>query len=130
MFNELWSEVRYRTRTLFRRRDVERELDDEMRFHLEREAEKRARSGIPKEQAMRDARIAFGGVSRIKDDTRDAHGTALLEQFLQDIAYAMRGLRARPLFTLVIVVTLGLGVGVNAAMFDMLDRTFFRPPAY
>jgi putative ABC transport system permease protein len=130
VFSELWSEARYRLRRLFRRSQVDRDIDDEMAFHLEREADKLRRAGVPPERATRDARIAFGGTSRIKDDTRDAHGTALVEQLMQDIAYAIRGLRARPFFTMVVVTTLGLGVGVNAAMFSVLDRALFRPPPY
>jgi putative ABC transport system permease protein len=130
VFNELWSEARCRLRRVFRRAEVDREIDDEMAFHIEREADKLRRAGLSREDAQRNARIAFGGVTGIKDDTRDAHGTALLEQLLQDIAYAIRGLRARPLFTAVVVATLGLGVGVNAAMFSVLDRALFRPPPY
>ena len=130
MFRELWSEARYRLRRLVHREQVDRDIDDEMAFHLEREAEKLRRAGVPSDQALRDARIAFGGMSVIKDDTRDAHGTALLEQLVQDTAYALRGLRARPLFTIVVVITLGLGVGVNTAMFSVLDRALFRPAAF
>src|SRR3569833_3201765 len=130
MRSELWSEIRYRVRTVLRRAQVDREIDEELTFHIEREAEKLRRQGTPADRAMRAARIAFGGVSGIREQTRDAHGTAMLEQFAQDVAYAVRGLRARPLFTAVVVITLGLGGGVNASMFSVLDRALFRPPAY
>ena len=130
MLSELWSDIRYRLRRIFRHSDVERELDEEMRFHLERETEKRRQAGASPERAARDARIAFGGLSRIKDDTRDAHGTAFLEHVVQDVRYALRGLAARPVFTITVVATLALGVGVNTAMFGIIDRTLFRSPRY
>jgi putative ABC transport system permease protein len=130
MFSELWSEIRYRLRMIFRRAAVEREIDEEMRFHLDREAEKLRRAGAPPEEAMRGARVVFGGVSRIKDETRDAHGIAFLEHVVQDLRYALRQLRAHPLFTATVVATLALGVGVNAAMFGLLDRMLFRAPSY
>lgn len=130
MLNELWSDARYRLRRVFRQQEVERELDEEMRFHLDREIDKRRRAGASPEQAEREARLAFGGLNRIKDDTRDAHGTAFLEHVLQDVRYALRGLAARPVFTITVVATLALGVGVNTAMFGILDRTLFRSPRY
>ena len=85
---------------------------------------------MPRDEALRRARLAFGGLDRIKDDTREARGVTLVEHVLQDVRYALRGLRARPLFTAVVIVTLGLGVGVNTAMFGILDRTLFRAPRY
>jgi predicted permease len=130
VLSEFWSEVRYRLRALFRRDAIERELDDELRFHLEREAEKSVAAGLPREEAMRRARLTFGGVDRIKEDDRDSRGVALLEHLVQDVRYALRGLRAQALFTAVVVATLGLGIGVNVAMFGVLDRMLFRAPRY
>jgi putative ABC transport system permease protein len=85
MFASLWSEFRYRLRALVRRDLVERDLDDELRFHLERHTEQLIRAGVPRHEAMRRSRLAFGGMNRIKDDTRDARGTTLLEHFVQDL---------------------------------------------
>jgi predicted permease len=130
MLNELWSDLRYRLRAILWREAVERDLDDELRFHIERQAEKYVAEGMSPAEAIRRARIAFGGVSRIKDDTRDARGTAMLEHLIQDLRYAIRGLRARPGFTTIIVATVALGVGANAAMFGVLDRLLFRAPAH
>jgi putative ABC transport system permease protein len=128
MFFEAWNDLRFRLRALVRRADVERELNDELRFHIARETEKLERTGMSRDAAMRAATLAFGGVDRFKEDTRDARGVAFLEHVAQDVKYALRGIRARPAFTAVVVVTLGLGVGVNAAMFGVIDRIVFRSP--
>jgi len=130
MLSDFFSDFKYRLRMLFRRGTVERELDDELRFHIEREAEKHIARGTPRQEALRLALVDFGGVQRIKDDTRDAHGTGLLDAFLQDLHYAWRGIRTRPGFALAVVLTLGLGLGANTAMFGIVDRLLFRPPPF
>src|SRR5437868_8972184 len=82
------------------------------------------------EDASRHARIAFGGIERVKDESRDARGVALVDAMSQDLRYAIRGLRAKPGFTAAVVLTLGLGIGANAAMFGVVDRLMFRSPTY
>ena len=128
--SDMLSELRYRFRALFRRDAVERDLDDEMRFHLEQEARKLEPAGVPPTEAYRQARLAFGGLERIKDDTRDMSGVSWIETLGQDLRYAVRGLRARPAFAISVVLTLGLGIGANVAMFGIVDRLLIRPPAY
>ena len=109
---------------------MDRDLDDELRFHLERETEKLVRGGVNPDDARRQARLAFGGVERIKDDARDVRGVALVEAAAQDIRYGLRGLRAKPGFTAAVVLTLGLGLGANVAMFGIVDRLMFRSPEF
>ncbi len=130
MFSQLWSELRHRVRALARRDDVERELDEELRFHIAREAEKLERAGLSRDAAVRAAKLSFGGVDRIKEDSRESRGVTFVEHVAQDTKYAVRGIRSRPAFTAVVVATLGLGVGVNAAMFGVIDRLMFRAPRY
>ena len=125
---DVLSDLRFRWRALFRRAEVERELDEELRFHLEREATKLERRGLDSAAALRQARLEFGGVDRVKEETRDARGVRVLETMLRDLRYAFRGLRAHPGFALAVIATLALGIGANAAMFGIVDRLMFRSP--
>jgi len=124
----LLSEVRYRLRALFRGRAMDTELNEEMQFHLEREIEKRTRAGASRAEAERMARAHFGAVEGTRDEARDARGISVLEHLGRDLHLAVRSLRNRPALTIGVVLTLGLGIGVNAAMFGIIDRLLFRPP--
>ncbi len=126
----MWSDLRFRLRSIFRRSTMERELAEELLAHIERETQKYVRQGMDRAEALRRARLAFGGVDRIKDDTRDARGTATLDAVVQDVRYAWRGLRSRPGFTAAVLTALGLGIGANTAMFGVVDRLLFRAPAF
>ena len=123
-------DLKYRLRAIFGRRSLEHELDEELRFHIDRETEKNMREGMNAGDARRHALIAFGGVERIKDDVRDSRGVSLYERLKQDVHYALRGMRMAPGFTAAVVVTLGLGIGANAAMFGIIDRLMLRTAPY
>ena len=130
MLRRLWTDLRYRLRAVFRRSRMEDDLDAELRFHLEREAEELARRrGVSYAEATRLARVAFGGLEQTKEQARDARGTVLLEQLLQDARYACRTLRKEPAFTFTIVLLLGLGIGANTATFTVMQALLFRPLA-
>ena len=124
------ADLRFRLRALFQRDAMERELDDELRFHLDHEVEKLVHQGVPRAEAERRARLTFGGVERIKDDARDARGITTLDSLMNDLRYAWRGLRSKPGFAVPVILTLGLGIGANTAMFGIVDRLLFRPPDY
>jgi predicted permease len=130
VLNEWLSDLRYRARAVFRRDQLERELDEELRYHLDREAEKHRLTGITPAEAARRARVTFGGFNRIKDDSREARGVFLFDVLRQDLRYAWRGLLARPGFTSAVVLALGLGLGANAAIFGVVDRLMFRPAPF
>jgi predicted permease len=121
------SDIRYRVRALFFRASVEQELDDELRFHIERETEKYERQGISHAAALRRARLEFGGVEQMKEESRDTRGTERLESIARDLRYAIRSLKNRPAFTLTVIATLALGIGANTAIFTLVDALLLRP---
>jgi putative ABC transport system permease protein len=128
VFDRLWSELRYRWRALVRRDTVELELDDELQFHLEQEARKLEAKGLSREAAWRAARVAFGATEAVKDDTRDVRGVVGLEQTWSDFSHTLRSLLAHRAFTVGVVATLALGIGVNATVFGIVDRLLVRSP--
>jgi predicted permease len=114
-------QIPLRLRSLFRKERVEQEMDDELRFHLERQIEENLKAGLSAEEARYAALRKFGGVEQVKEECRDAWGVRLIESLLQDVRFALRMLAKNPGLTAVVVLTLGLGIGVNTAIFSFLD---------
>jgi predicted permease len=124
------SDLLYRLRALFRGKEMNSEVDDELHYHLEREAEKHRRSGISREEAMRRARLAFGGRTQVEQECRDARGTKLMAELLQDLRYAARSFAKTPGLTLLIVLSLAIGIGANTAIFSVTSTLLLKPLPY
>src|ERR1051325_6851168 len=123
MFGRMWR----RLRALLRRGSLDGELDAELRYHLERQVAEYVAEGMTEEEARRAALRDFGGVTQSKERCREARGVRPVEDLRQDIVFGLRVLRRNPVFSLVAVVTLALGIGANTALFSITNAVVFRP---
>ena len=121
------SDFSERLRALLFPRRHRRELEEEMRFHVERDAEERGRRGASPEAARREAALAFGGAERFQEEVRDATGVRPLQDFAADVRHALRGLRRNPGFACGAVLVLGVGIGATAASFAVVDAVVLAP---
>jgi len=118
-----------RLRALFSPRQAERDLHDELSFHIEREARKLIDQGMQPDRAWAKAKARFGSATVVADECRDQRGTAFVDNTTRDVRFALRSFRRAPLTAFTIVTTVAIGLGVVAALFTILNTFLFRADA-
>jgi putative ABC transport system permease protein len=126
MLREGWQ----RLRSLLHRREFDERLEDEIRFHVEQQAEQHRRDGMPDDEARRRARLQFGAIQAVREQARDQMRAAPLEHVVRDVRYGWRSLRRAPVFTTVVVGILALGIGATTTMFSVVYGVLLRPLPY
>lgn len=119
--------LRFRIATLFQRSQMNTEMEEELRSHIQERSDDLKRSGLDRAEAERRARIEFGSHERFKEECHEALGSHFIETFTQDVRFSLRLLGKSPGFSVVAALTLALGIGANAVVFSVLNVLILRP---
>src|SRR6266481_8682286 len=116
-----------RLRSIFHKNRAERDLSEELQFHLQNQIDEYVAQGMNRTEARHTALRSLGGIEQAKEECRDARKVNLLENFLQDVRFGLRMLGRSPGFSLLAILCLTLGIGANAAVFSCIEGILFRP---
>ena len=123
-------QIKHKARALGDHSGMDRELDSEVTFHLEMETQKYIREGMSKDEARALALRNFGPMTKHKEEARDARGVSWLEELVKDVRYGFRQLGKNPGFAAMAILTLGLGIGSNTAIFSVINGVLLKPLPY
>jgi predicted permease len=121
------TKLSHRIRSLFRKNNADVELNEELKFHIEREIQEKIASGINPQEAQRSTMLEFGGLESVREECKDMRRVNLISDLIRDTKFGERMLRKNPTFTLVAIITLALGIGANTAIFTLVRGVLLRP---